>query len=74
MGSASSQFDCRVCGKAIDEALTTFPFCSERCRLLDLGGWLDGSYRISRVLSPSEEAAIERGGAPQRPLEADDGG
>lgn len=22
------------------------PFCSERCRLLDLGKWADGSYRI----------------------------
>ena len=23
-----------------------FPFCSERCRLVDLGRWLDGHYRI----------------------------
>jgi len=22
------------------------PFCSERCKLLDLGRWLDGRYRI----------------------------
>lgn len=22
------------------------PFCSERCRLIDLGKWLDESYRI----------------------------
>ncbi|MCM2263586.1 MAG: DNA gyrase inhibitor YacG [Desulfuromonadales bacterium] len=22
------------------------PFCSERCRLIDLGDWVDGSYRI----------------------------
>ena len=22
------------------------PFCSERCRLLDLARWVDGSYRI----------------------------
>lgn len=22
------------------------PFCSERCKLLDLGHWADGSYRI----------------------------
>ena len=27
-----------------------FPFCSERCRLLDLGSWMDGSYSI-----PAEE-------------------
>jgi len=23
-----------------------FPFCSERCRLTDLGKWLDEDYRI----------------------------
>jgi endogenous inhibitor of DNA gyrase (YacG/DUF329 family) len=22
------------------------PFCSERCRFLDLGAWADGKYRI----------------------------
>lgn len=22
------------------------PFCSERCRLLDLAAWADGSYRV----------------------------
>jgi len=30
------------------------PFCSERCRLLDLGNWIDERYRV-----PSEAAAIE---------------
>ena len=23
------------------------PFCSERCRLIDLGAWAEGSYRIA---------------------------
>lgn len=23
-----------------------FPFCSERCRLIDLGSWLEGKYMI----------------------------
>ena len=23
-----------------------FPFCSDRCRLIDLGAWMDGSYSI----------------------------
>lgn len=22
------------------------PFCSERCRLIDLGAWADGKYRV----------------------------
>lgn len=22
------------------------PFCSERCRMIDLGAWVDGEYRV----------------------------
>jgi len=29
------------------------PFCSERCKLIDLGAWADGSYAI-----PSEEPIL----------------
>ncbi len=25
----------------------TRPFCSKRCRLLDLGRWIDGDYRVA---------------------------
>lgn len=32
------------------------PFCSDRCRLLDLGAWADGSYRIpERQPIPADE-------------------
>jgi endogenous inhibitor of DNA gyrase (YacG/DUF329 family) len=30
------------------------PFCSARCRLVDLGGWLNGEHRISSPLSEEE--------------------
>lgn len=26
--------------------MPTFPFCSDRCKLIDLGSWLDEEYRI----------------------------
>ena len=26
-----------------------FPFCSDRCKLIDLGRWLDGKYQIPVV-------------------------
>jgi len=32
----------------------SFPFCSPRCQDVDLGKWLDESYRISRPLRPDE--------------------
>jgi uncharacterized protein len=30
------------------------PFCSERCRLLDLGRWLDEEYRVPAEPVPEE--------------------
>ena len=37
--------------------LPTFPFCSERCRLVDLGRWVDGKYAIPGpdVADPSQQ-------------------
>ena len=31
------------------------PFCSERCRLLDLGNWVDERYRIPSAPADPEE-------------------
>ena len=37
---------CPKCGKDVPADAKTAPFCSDRCRLIDLGGWLEGRYRI----------------------------
>jgi endogenous inhibitor of DNA gyrase (YacG/DUF329 family) len=38
---------CPVCDAAVDLVRTpTVPFCSDRCRLVDLGRWLDESYGV----------------------------
>ena len=38
---------CPVCDAAVDlEKTPTVPFCSERCRLIDLGRWLDEGYAV----------------------------
>ena len=39
--------NCPQCKKLVPPDAKSFPFCSERCRLLDLGNWLDGRYRIA---------------------------
>lgn len=31
-----------------------FPFCSERCKALDLGRWLTEAYRIAAEQAPDE--------------------
>jgi len=37
------------------------PFCSERCRLTDLGAWATESYRIP-AKPPADEGEPEDGG------------
>lgn len=39
---------CPTCGKPVPwtEASRWRPFCSERCRLIDLGEWIDETRRI----------------------------
>ena len=35
------------------------PFCSERCKLIDLGAWASERYRIAAVEPPDEEEKPE---------------
>ena len=32
------------------------PFCSERCRLIDLGAWASEDYRVPDVVKPMDES------------------
>jgi len=44
---------CPTCRTVITERGEDFPFCSDRCRLIDLGKWASGGYRISSpILDP----------------------
>jgi endogenous inhibitor of DNA gyrase (YacG/DUF329 family) len=42
------------------------PFCSERCRLLDLAAWADERYRIPGDPVPSEADAVDTPPGPPR--------
>ncbi|WP_437757990.1 DNA gyrase inhibitor YacG [Sorangium sp. So ce1389] len=39
---------CPICRKAAGPRPENpaFPFCSPQCKLVDLGRWLEGSYRV----------------------------
>ncbi len=50
---------CPICKKDVQPSDPESPFCSERCRLIDLGNWASEKYVISEP-------------APNRPDEADD--
>jgi endogenous inhibitor of DNA gyrase (YacG/DUF329 family) len=42
---------CPICKKMTDSAGNAeFPFCSERCRLIDLGNWASEKYVVSEPL------------------------
>jgi uncharacterized protein len=59
--------DCPTCNKPVlpfDEN-PSFPFCSRRCRLVDLGDWIDERYRIPVQESDAAEDH-ERPGPPER--------
>ncbi len=46
---------CPACGGPVAADATTFPFCTPRCRLIDLGRWMKGDYRLGRPLDPESD-------------------
>jgi uncharacterized protein len=38
---------CPSCGMLVRPGDEDFPFCSDRCRKIDLGKWASGAYKIS---------------------------
>jgi len=56
---------CPVCHKTVEvptqgqsKDLRFFPFCSQRCKLIDLGAWLDGERGIA--IAPDSEEFDEK--------------
>lgn len=48
---------CPICQKTLPpEVLGSkwFPFCSQRCKEIDLSRWLDGKYAVVQELDPQE--------------------
>jgi len=57
----SKHIKCPQCGEPFDINIPSKhkPFCGERCKLIDLGAWADGSYSIVAENSPMSEQTIE---------------
>lgn len=67
---AAPRHTCSICGRearprgrlpgvtegAAEPSNPSFPFCSPACKMLDLGRWLDGSYRIP---GPPAESTLD---------------
>jgi endogenous inhibitor of DNA gyrase (YacG/DUF329 family) len=56
MPESSLTLKCPTCKKKIvNRTNPDFPFCSERCRTIDLGKWASGGYVISEPLQDTED-------------------
>jgi endogenous inhibitor of DNA gyrase (YacG/DUF329 family) len=49
---------CPICRKEVPFGAPEMPFCSERCRLIDLGKWAEEEYRIAG--EPAAAAGAEK--------------
>ena len=43
--------NCPICKKEVQPDAADFPFCSERCRLIDLGNWAAEKYVVSSAVA-----------------------
>lgn len=56
------KLQCPICKKPVESTDDEFPFCSARCRTIDLGRWASGQYVI-----PTSAADQEEDGLPEIP-------
>lgn len=59
---------CPICGKEFTFVnimdWPSFPFCTDRCKLIDLGRWIDGAYVLPEKPGPKpdpEDSEVEPG-------------
>ena len=51
---------CPICKKPVSLGDSEMPFCSARCRLIDLGVWADEGYRIPAAqIGPDGAGAVD---------------
>ena len=65
---ADRRVNCPTCRREIDWSSSPYrPFCSERCRLIDLGAWLTEKHAIAGEPVPDEAARENAGRADEPP-------
>jgi endogenous inhibitor of DNA gyrase (YacG/DUF329 family) len=50
----SRSLRCPTCKTLVLKGDENFPFCSDRCRLIDLGKWASGGYVVSTAITDPE--------------------
>jgi endogenous inhibitor of DNA gyrase (YacG/DUF329 family) len=55
-GNKDLRLRCPICKKDVPRTEVEFPFCSERCRTIDLGRWASGAYVIASTPQDTSDA------------------
>ena len=64
---------CPTCAELVLFDGEDFPFCSDRCRILDLGKWASGDYKISSpIQDPDLLEELARSNANRHPNASDE--
>lgn len=74
--SMAAPLQCPTCEVEVPTDSPAYPFCSQRCRLLDLDRWITGKFVVSRPLDARDveelEATLEGAEPSARHAAADD--
>ncbi len=56
MSAKTTIVNCPHCNQSIEYSLSNVfrPFCSERCRMIDLGQWANEGYKIPVEINPED--------------------
>lgn len=65
--SLSKSYRCPECKQSFTDKGKSFPFCGERCQLIDLGAWAAEKYRVPLTAETDEDGveAVVVSGEPQ---------
>lgn len=65
---------CPICNTVFEpHDSTSMPFCSERCRNIDLGRWLDEAYSLPHVPDPEDDEVPEADEVHDKPANGEAG-
>ena len=64
---------CPTCRTVVPSTSEDAPFCSDRCRRIDLGKWASGDYKISSpILDPDLLEELEHAQQQSNPFASED--
>ena len=66
-GKRNASLRCPICRKIVLASDPEFPFCGERCRLIDLGAWLSEKHAIPGAASETGEDSSPSADATREP-------